>query len=149
MKILPNQSNTTIASSSVNNNIDTSGASFEELLNKLSAKRPAASVQATAPASAATTPLTVSNTAQDEALQNAYDTLDILERMEWMLTTSSGLSDSTRETLGSSLTGLTERLMASRDRLSAHDPLVDIINQIGVTAVVERARLERLGIVHG
>jgi len=47
MKILPNQSNTTIASSSVNNNTDTSGASFEELLNKLSAKRPAASVQAT------------------------------------------------------------------------------------------------------
>ncbi|MDD3553166.1 MAG: hypothetical protein PHC35_01405 [Deltaproteobacteria bacterium] len=144
MKILPNQSNTPIVSSRHGNGSDASGISFDDLLTKLSIAGPA-SVQNAAPLSSVGAAAPVSDAARSDAMQNAYDTLDVLERMEWTLTTSSGFSTSAKETFSSLLNGFTDRLKASRDSLDAHDPLVDILNQIGVTAVVERARLEKTG----
>ncbi len=144
MKILPNHSNTPIVSSGQGNGLNPSSISFDDLLNRLSGAGPASVQNAASPSSiSATDP--VSNAAQADAMQSAYDTLDVLERMEWTLTTSSDFSSSTKETFSSLLSGVTDRLKASRDNLDAQDPLVDILNQIGVTAVVERARLEKTG----
>lgn len=145
MKILPNQSNTPIVSSKHGSGANNSGISFDDLLNRLSSAGPA-SVQNGGPLSAVEATAPASDVARSDAMQNAYDTLDVLERMEWTLTTSSGLSSSAKETFSSLLNGFTDRLKASRDGLDAQDPLVDILNQIGVTAVVERARLEKTGI---
>lgn len=142
MKILPNQSNTSIVSSRQGNGSNASGISFDELLNKLSGAGPA-SVQNAASLSSIEVTAPAADSVRSDAMQNAYDTLDVLERMQWTLTTSSGFSNSAKETFSSLLDGVTDRLKASRDSLDSHDPLVDILNQIGVTAVVERARLEK------
>lgn len=144
MKILPNQFNTPNVSSRQGSSSNVSGISFDDLLNKLSSAD-LTSVQNAAPPSSISTTDPVSDAVRADAMQNAYDTLDVLERMEWTLITSSDFSSSVRETFSSSLTGVTDRLKASRNSLDAHDPLVDILNQIGVTAVVERARLEKTG----
>lgn len=149
MKILPNQSNTSIVSPRQGNGSNVSGPSFDDLLNKLSKEGPISVQNSVSPYSISSidgsTTGPIPNTVQADALQNAYDTLDVLERMEWTLTTFSNLSGSTKETFSSLLNEFTDRLKASRDSLDVHDPLVDILNQIGVMAVVERARLERTG----
>lgn len=147
MKILPNQTNSAIISSKQGSGAANNGeVSFDELLNRLSVAGAVSQTQGVMSPSAISEPASSSEAARFDALQSAYDALDVLDRMEWTLATSSGFSDSVKETFGSLLSDVTNRLKATRDTLDPGDPLVDILNQIGVTAVVERARLERTNV---